>query len=176
MNTLPTHGVLLDLNGIGVYLIGASGIGKSEIALQLIHQGARLICDDAPELTADADTGRVSGSCPQGFYGLMHIHDLGIINIIQLFNPESFKARQQIDFIVNLVADNDRLSIIAQQSPQQLLTPGYQHWKYQTQTIPGICLHLYPHRNMALMIKIAVLQFIAYNAVETHHKSGEAKE
>jgi len=158
--TLPAHGVLLELNGVGLYLIGASGIGKSEIALQLINQGACLICDDAPDLRADRDSGQVSGHCPEGFYGQMHIHDLGIINITELINTDSFKPISVINFIIELVAADDRLTVVSQQTPQQLLTPDYQHWQYQHWTIPGIHLHLYPNRNIPLLIKTAVMQFL----------------
>jgi len=156
---LPLHGVLLELNGLGVYLIGASGVGKSETALQLIHQGASLICDDAPDLIVDNKAQAIFGHCPKGFHGLLHIHDLGIINIRDLFGFKSFKAHHQIDFVIELKPVGDRKTQLSQQTAQQLLTPSYQHWQYQTWTIPGIHLHLYPGRNIPLIINTAILQF-----------------
>ena len=177
MLNLPAHGVLLELNDTGIYLIGDSGIGKSEIALQLIHQGARLICDDAPDFTADTQTGQLLGSCPEGFYGLMHVHDLGVINIMQLFNPDSFKACQHIDLVIKLAAADNRLAVITEQTPQQLLTPDYQYWHYHAWTIPGIYLHLYPNRNIPLLIKIAVLQFSSAAALTTnYHENQTSRE
>lgn len=180
MMNLPAHGVLLELNGTGIYLTGDSGIGKSEIALQLIHQGARLICDDAPELSADTKSGQLLGSCPEGFYGLMHVHDLGVINIIQLFNPDSFKACQQIDLVIKLTAADNRLAVINEQTPQQLLTPDYRYWHYHSRTIPGICLHLYPNRDIPLLIKTAVMLFSSDNRMTIDHQknltSGETKK
>ena len=170
MTPLPRHGVLLELNGIGIYIIGVSGIGKSEIALQLIHQGACLICDDAPDLSADTDSRQVLGSCPEGFHGLMHLHDLGIINIMELFSADYFKPRQAINFIIELATADDKLAIVSEQTPQQLLTPDYQHWQYHGWTIPGIRIHLYPNRNIPSVIKTAVMQFSAKNTMAINHK------
>lgn len=180
MTTLPTHGVLLEFNNLGLYLVGDSGIGKSEIALQLIHQGAALICDDAPDFTIDKNEERIIGHCPKNFYGLMHLHDLGIINVIELFNSnlsennparrDYFKPCHSIDFIIELVAADNRLSIISRQTPQQLLTTDYQYWQYQGWTIAGIRIHLYPNRNIAVIIKTAVMQFLSFNMMETNHK------
>lgn len=191
MHPLPSHGVLLELNDIGIYLIGPSGIGKSEIALELIIMGACLICDDAPEFAADTKTKQVSGHCPKDFYGLMHLHDLGIINILELFEPDFFDSKafnsirykneqlkknslgngvirqnyfrpsHSIDFIVELVPADNKTDTVAHQTPQQLLTPDYQYWQYSDWTIPGICIHLYPNRNIPLIIKIASLQFLS---------------
>lgn len=169
MTPLPKHGVLLEYNGIGVYIIGASGIGKSEIALQLIHQGACLICDDAPDLSDDTDSRQVFGSCPEGFYGLMHLHDLGIINIMELFGSDYFKLSQAINFIIELVPAADKLAVVSHQTPQQLLTPDYQYWQYHGWTIPGIRIHLYPNRNIALMIKTAVMQFSSDDTMDINH-------
>ena len=172
MRPLPAHGVLLELNGIGLYLIGSSGLGKSEIALQLIYQGACLICDDAPNLMVDTGSNQLSGHCPEGFYGLMHIHDLGIINLLELFNSslltkehsrkDLFHANHTIDFIIELVSTEDRFSVIAQQTPQELLSPNYLNWQFQHWTIPGIRIHLYPNRNIPFIIKTAVLQFSSH--------------
>jgi HPr kinase/phosphorylase len=172
MRPLPAHGVLLELNGIGLYLIGSSGLGKSEIALELIYQGASLICDDAPNLMADTDTNQLSGHCPEGFYGLIHLHDLGIINLLELFNSslltkehsrkDLFQPSHTIDFIIELVSTEDRLSVIARQTPQELLSPNYLNWQFQHWTIPGIRIHLYPDRNIPLIIKTAVLQFSSH--------------
>ncbi len=165
MLQLPSHGVLLKLHNIGIYLIGDSGIGKSEIALQLIHQGACLICDDAPNFIVNKNPEQITGHCPKDFYGLLHIHDLGIINIMEIFSSdpperEIFKPSQTIHFIIELVAA-DRLSVIKKQNPQQLLSPVHQYWQYHNQTIPGIRMHLYPGRNIPIMIKTAVMQFSA---------------
>ena len=164
--TLPAHGTLLEIDGMGVYLIGRSGIGKSEIALQLIYQGACLVCDDAPNFTIDSRQKKLSGSCPEDFYGLMHVHDLGIINVLELVSPASFRGSHSIDFIIKLIDTDNRLAVISHQTPQQLLSPDYQSWQYHHWTISGIHLHLYPNRNIPLLIKTAVKQFTVYNKMK----------
>ncbi|MCU7938774.1 MAG: hypothetical protein KZQ64_12225 [gamma proteobacterium symbiont of Bathyaustriella thionipta] len=161
-NRLPEHGVLIQVSHMGIYLTGDSGVGKSEIALQLIHQGARLICDDAPELTTNINTKKILGTCPEGFYGLMHIHDLGLINLLDIIGQQSFKSSQPIDFVIELVKANDKQAIITQQNPQHLLTPDYQKWHYQSCSVSGIRIHLYPDRNIPLIINTAIEQFIRF--------------
>lgn len=168
---LPLHGVLIEFNGIGVYLIGKSGSGKSETALQLIDQGARLICDDAPEFSNETTKQYLYGSCPEGFYGLMHIRELGIINIMQLAGTEAFKSRQAIHFIIELIPtvyNSDKI-----QPPQHLLSPNYQQWQHGRWIIPGLRLHLSASRNTALLVKTAVKQFLACDMVslanDTHN-------
>ncbi len=190
MTTLPSHGVLLELHNMGIYLIGHSGIGKSEIALQLIHQGACLVCDDAPDFTSnvvsqdnenDKIHGQITGHCPKGYYGLMHLHDLGIINIIELFSSDAserqyFKPSQIVHFVIELIAVDNRQTIITKQSPQQLLTPGYQHWHCHSWTIPGIRIHLYPNRNIPMIINTAVLQFSTLFHKASFDNSREKKQ
>jgi len=163
-NILPGHGVLIQLNGMGIYLIGDSGVGKSEIALQLIHQGAKLICDDAPDLTIDINNKKILGTCPDGFYGLMHIHDIGIINLLEIIGQQAFKVSQQIDLVIELITSISRQAIITRQNPQQLLTANDKKWQYQSCSVPGIRIHLYPDRNIPIIIQTAVKQFIILKA------------
>jgi len=162
--TLPGHGVLIQFGGIGVYLIGDSGVGKSETALELIHCGAKLICDDAPDFSCQRNQHtndlELLGSCPEGFYGLMHLRDLGIINIIEQLGERCVKKSQRIDFVIELIhTDNSPLT-------ETFATAQYQHWQapYQQEqhswTIPGIRIHLYRNRNIPLLIKTAIMQFI----------------
>lgn len=155
---LPAHGVLIQLENTGIYLIGKSSVGKSETALQLIAQGAKLICDDAPELTPGSDDSQLLGICPKGFYGLMHVRDLGIINIIELFGQNAFNNCHAIDFVIELI-DTESIETDCLEFQATILEPEYQQWQYQSWTIPGISLHLYANRNIALLIKMAVLQF-----------------
>lgn len=156
---LPGHGVLIELEQTGVYIIGQSGVGKSETALQLIEQGATLICDDAPIMSPGSEKQPLQGHCPEGFYGLMHLRDLGIINLIELFGKQSFEAEHSIDFIIELIP-----------SKQAVEAPEYKQWQYQSWTIPGIRIHLYPNRNIPVLIKIAVMQFNNLSPETREHK------
>jgi len=158
MKILSEHGVLIQMHGLGIYLTGISGIGKSEIALQLMNQGAILICDDAPQLTISNKN--ILGSCPDGFYGLMHIHDLGIINIAELMGSHYIKPCQALDFVIELRAAKNLYSIIKEQKAEQLLRANYNQWYYQTCSVSGISLHLYPGRDITLIINTAIKQFL----------------
>jgi serine kinase of HPr protein (carbohydrate metabolism regulator) len=160
ISKLPKLGVLLQINHIGLYLVGHSGVGKSEIALQLIAEhNAYLICDDAPQLSCTA-THQIIGHCPEGFYGLMHLHDLGIVNIRQLYHPDIIKKNQPIDFVIELIATDNRLEVISQQSSEKLLLGNYHYWQYQKNKIPGLRLHLFANRNTPLLIITAIKQFL----------------
>ena len=164
MDFLPRHGTLLSLKNKGIFLIGDSGLGKSETALQLIYQGAILICDDAPEFRVD-DNKTIIGQCPKGFYGLMHLRDIGIINIINLLGPQHFKTEHAIDLIIEL----SRPDKLEQQNSR--LTPVYKQWYFDDrqyhsdnstnhQSIPGLCIHSSAKRNIALLIEIALRQLL----------------
>ena len=169
---LPLHGTLIEYLDTGIYLIGPSGSGKSETALQLIAKGARLVCDDAPlmrnshvEKTGSNDQpnsqSAITGHCPEGFSGQMHIRNLGVINIGELFGQERVKNSQRIDFIIeiSLTEDSDLNNTQVQ----------YHYWTFQSQPmpvqqIPGVRLYRSAGRNMALMVHTAVLQFKATQA------------
>lgn len=157
-NNLPAHGVLIQLHQLGVFIIGESGIGKSETALQLIQNGAQLVCDDAPIFSYEASNKKLIGSCPEDFKGLIHIRELGILNIKELLGEKTSKSNHSVDFVVQLTKGQP-ISLAAQ------LNPSYQHWQYPIDksnffTIPGICLYNYPNRNNSQLIDIAVKQFI----------------
>lgn len=151
--SLPTHGTLIQYKGIGVYLIGNSGVGKSEMALSLIDQGGILICDDGPEFSPEPNNMGLMGICPEKFYGLVHIRDLGVINLIELYGPQAFKSSGSIDFIVELVHADMSCS------HPTALEPVYHNWSYLDWTICGIRLHLYPGRNTPILLKTVITQF-----------------
>jgi len=95
------HGVLVDIYGEGVLITGASGIGKSETALELIKRGHRLIADDAVEIKKIADR-RLIGSCPEIIRYLIELRGIGIINVKELFGVGSVKDQKTVDLIIKL--------------------------------------------------------------------------
>lgn len=97
------HGVLLDIYGEGVLIIGESGIGKSETALELIKRGHRLIADDAVEIKKIADR-RLIGTCPELIRYLIELRGIGIINVKELFGISAVKQEKAIDLIIRLQA------------------------------------------------------------------------
>jgi len=101
------HGVLLDVFGVGVLILGKSGIGKSECALDLIIRGHRLVSDDVVKII-QTDPATLFGTSFNLIRNLMEIRGLGIINIRDLFGVEAIRKRKKIDLVVELI---DWLSI-----------------------------------------------------------------
>ncbi|WP_317367792.1 HPr(Ser) kinase/phosphatase [uncultured Tyzzerella sp.] len=95
------HGVLVDIYGEGVLIIGESGVGKSETALELIKRGHRLVADDAVEIKKVSHNTLV-GSCPEIIRYFIELRGIGIINVKQMFGVQSVKDTQGIDLIIKL--------------------------------------------------------------------------
>ena len=95
------HGVLVDIYGEGVLITGASGIWKSETALELIKRGHRLIADDAVEIKKIADR-RLIGSCPEIIRYLIELRGIGIINVKELYGVGSVKDQKTVDLVIRL--------------------------------------------------------------------------
>ena len=95
------HGVLMDILGLGVLVIGESGIGKSECALDLVVRGHRLVADDAVELRCRAES-FVLGSCPELTRHHMEIRGLGLINVQDLFGVASTRTSKRVELVVQL--------------------------------------------------------------------------
>ena len=95
------HGVLMDIYGEGVVIMGESGIGKSETALNLIKRGHRLVADDAVEISRiSRDT--LIGACPNLIQHFTEVRGIGVIDVKQMFGVEAVKPSQTIDMILNL--------------------------------------------------------------------------
>ncbi len=94
------HGVLLDVSGVGILLEGEAGIGKSELALELIGRGHRLVADDCVIIRLINDN--IVGTAPDKIRGYMEIRGLGIINIQTMYGPGSMRTEKTIDIVVHL--------------------------------------------------------------------------
>ncbi len=144
---MTIHGVLLEIFGLGVLLLGPSGIGKSECALELVLKGHRLISDDFVELTRlGLDT--LSGSGGDVLKHHMELRGLGIINIKELFGISATGTSQNIDFAVKLErwksdAEYDRLGL--DQSRIEFLGVS----------LPLIDMPVAPGRNVATLVEVA---------------------
>jgi HPr kinase/phosphorylase len=100
------HGDLLDIFAIGVLILGESGSGKSEGALELVHRGHRLVADDVVEIYRVRNEDLV-GQAPEEVRGLMEVRGLGLISIEQLFGVIAVRDSKPIDLVVKLVPEND---------------------------------------------------------------------
>ena len=95
------HGILVDVYGEGVLIMGESGIGKSEAALELVRRGHRLVADDAVEIKKIADR-RLTGSGPEIIRYLIELRGIGIINVKELFGVGSVISKKTIDLVIKL--------------------------------------------------------------------------
>ena len=98
---ISIHGVLVDVYGVGVLIMGESGIGKSEAALELIKRGHRLVTDDVVEIRKVSDDTLV-GSAPSITKHLIEIRGIGIVDVKTLFGVQSVKETQTIDLVITL--------------------------------------------------------------------------
>lgn len=158
------HGVFLEVIGLGVLLTGHSGVGKSELALELISRGHRLIADDAPEFSrVSPDT--LSGSCPEALKDFLEVRGLGILNIRAMFGDNSIKDSKYLRLIVNLEEMNDQ-----QLQKIDRLAGSHQLRSILNVDIEQVTLPIAPGRNLAVLIEIAVRNHIlalkGYNAAE----------
>lgn len=145
--TTSLHGVLMDVFGVGLLLLGRSGIGKSECALDLILRGHRLVADDMVFIQKKSPTTLI-GSGFEVIQHHMEIRGLGIINIRSLFGVEAIRERKKIDLVLELIdwendQEHDRL--------------GFEEEKY---TILGVSLPMLripvtPARNLTTIIEVA---------------------
>lgn len=141
------HGVLMDILGLGVLIVGESGIGKSECALDLVVRGHRLVADDAVELRCRAQS-FVIGTCPELTRHHMEIRGLGLINVQDMFGVASTRSSKRVELVVQLERwehgrEYDRL--------------GVDDNFYETLDIriPMIRMPVAPGRNVAILVEVA---------------------
>ena len=101
INSLNQHGVLINLYNVGVLLLGKSGIGKSECAIELLNKGGRLISDDI--VIMQNIQGTLVGKAPEKIKELIEIRGIGIINIKEIFGYNSIQDESKIDLVVELI-------------------------------------------------------------------------
>jgi len=104
---ITVHGVLVDVYGEGLLLMGESGIGKSETALELIKRGHRLVADDAVEIKKVSNQTLV-GSCPEVIRHFIELRGVGIIDVRQMFGVQSIKVTQSVDLVIKLETWDDK--------------------------------------------------------------------
>ncbi len=141
------HGVLLDVLGLGVLLIGESGIGKSECALDLVGRGHRLVADDVVEIRRRAET-VLLGTCPDLTRHHMEVRGLGLINIRDLFGVAATRTSKRVELVVQFdrwdpEREYDRLGL--DENVQVLLGLP----------VPLVRMPVAPGRNLAILVEVA---------------------
>jgi len=146
------HGVFMEISGLGVLIRGTAGIGKSEVALELISRGHRLVADDAPCFVARGD--EVTGSCPDRLFGLLEVRGIGILDIRELFGSNALKARKYLRLIVDLYpADSERRI-----GADERLFGDRGNERIAGLSIPVWRLPVAPGRNLAVLLEAIVRQ------------------
>jgi HPr kinase/phosphorylase len=141
------HGVLMDILGLGVLIVGESGIGKSECALDLVVRGHRLVADDAVELRVRADS-YLMGTCPELTRHHMEIRGLGLINVQDLFGVASTRRSMRVELVVQLERwdpsrEYDRLGL------------DEAHYESVGVRVPMLRMPVAPGRNLAILVEVA---------------------
>jgi len=148
--TTTVHGVFMEVFDRGVLLTGVSGIGKSELALELINRGHRLIADDAPLFSRTAP-GCVTGTCPPILHDFLEVRGLGIINVRTMFGSTAIKDKKQLHLIAQVV-------ILSQQELATIdrLAGMHRECELLGVKIPQVSIPSSPGRNLAILVETAV--------------------
>lgn len=159
---ITIHGVLVDVYGEGILIMGESGIGKSEAALELIKRGHRLITDDVVEIRRVSDTTLV-GTAPEITRHFIELRGIGIINVKTLFGVESVKESAGIDLVIKLEEWNkdkeyDRLGL------------EEEYTEFLGNRVTCHSLPIRPGRNLAVIVEVAAVNHrqkkMGYNAAQ----------
>ncbi|WP_374473685.1 HPr(Ser) kinase/phosphatase [Arenimonas sp.] len=144
------HGVFMEIYSIGVLVTGDSGAGKSELALELISRGHRLVADDAPEFTQIAPD-VLDGTCPELLQDLLEVRGLGVLNIREMFGDTAVKRNKYLRLIVHLERahelSNEAMARITGESGSR---------KVLDLDVPVVQLPVAAGRNLAVLTEAAV--------------------
>ncbi len=152
--TTSLHGVFIEVQGFGVLIKGNAAIGKSELALELITRGHRLIADDIVDFYRISPD-RVEGRCPVLLQDFLEVRGLGILNIRALFGDNSVKPTKPLDLIIQLeLADT--------LNPQMLdrLNAKTQHERVLEVDITKVIIPIAAGRNISVLVEVAVRNHI----------------
>lgn len=156
------HGVLVEVYGEGILLIGESGVGKSETAIELVKRGHRLVADDAVEIKRVSSKTLV-GSSPEIIRHFIELRGIGIVDVKRIFGMGAVKDTENIDLIINLEAwqsgkHYDRLGLDTQSTEVLGLK------------IPSLTIPVKPGRNLAIIVEVAAMNHrqrrMGHNAAE----------
>lgn len=159
---ITRHGVLVEVYGEGILLVGDSGVGKSETAIELIKRGHRLIADDAVEIRRVSAKSLV-GQAPNNIRHFIELRGIGIINARRIFGMGAVKLTEKIDLVINLeIWDNkkvyDRMGLDSEYT--EIL--GIK--------VPVLTIPVKPGRNLAIIIEVAAMnnrqKKMGYNAAQ----------
>ena len=146
---ITRHGVLVEVYGEGILLIGDSGIGKSEAAVELLKRGHRLIADDAVEIKKVAANSLV-GTAPELIRNYIELRGIGIVNVAKLFGVGAVRDQNEINLVVNIVPWNN-------QQVYDRLGLEEQYMEILGVNIPMNTIPITPGRNLAMILEVAAM-------------------
>ena len=163
---LTRHGVLVEVYGEGMLILGDSGIGKSETAIELVKRGHRLIADDAVEIKKVSSKTLV-GSAPDLIRYFIELRGIGIVDVRRLFGMGAVKDTEKIDLVINL----------EHWDPEKMYDRFGLDEQYENIlgiNIPSITIPVHPGRNLAVVLEIAAMNHrqkkMGYNTAEEFNK------
>ena len=159
---ITRHGVLMDVYGEGVLILGDSGIGKSELAIELVKRGHRLVADDAVELRKVSNR-QIMGTAPENIRHFIELRGIGIVNVARVFGVGAVKVSESLDLVVQLEAWDP--------------TKNYQRTGLESEyydilgvNIPSTIIPVSPGRNLAVVLETAAInnrqKKMGYNAAK----------
>ncbi len=154
------HGVLVEIYGEGILILGESGVGKSETAIELVKRGHRLIADDAVEIRKVSNKSLV-GTAPNNIRHFVELRGIGIINVSRIFGVGAVKLTEKIDFVINIEPwDNDK--VYDRMGLEEEVT------EILGLNIPSVTIPVKPGRNLAVIVEVAAMNYrqkkLGYNA------------
>ncbi len=159
---ITRHGVLIEVYGEGILLLGESGVGKSETAIELVKRGHRLIADDAVEIRKVSNKTLV-GSSPENIRHFLELRGIGIINARRLFGMGSVKITEKIDMIVQMeLWDPDK--------QYDRMGMENEYTEILGNKVPSLTIPVKPGRNLAIILEVAAMnnrqKKMGYNAAQ----------
>lgn len=159
---ITRHGVLVEVHGEGVLILGESGVGKSESAVELVKRGHRFVADDAVEIKRVSDKTLV-GTAPEIIRHFIEIRGIGIVDIRRLFGMGAVKDTEKIDMVIHLEPWEDG-------KPYDRLGLVDEYTNILGINIPSVTIPVRPGRNLAIIVEVAAMnnrqKRMGYNAAE----------
>lgn len=159
---ITRHGVLIEIYGEGVLIVGESGVGKSETAIELVKRGHRLVADDAVEIKKVSAISLV-GSSPENIRHFIELRGIGIVNVRRLYGMGAIKNSERIDLVVKL----------EQWDPERFydrMGVDSEYTNILGVNVPSITIPVKPGRNLAVILEVAAMnnreKKMGYNAAQ----------
>ena len=146
---ITQHGVLMEVYGEGLLILGESGMGKSEAAVELLKRGHRLIADDAVEIRKISGSA-LMGTAPELVRNYVELRGIGIVNVAKLFGMGAIRTENEIDLVVNIVPWNT-------QKNYDRLGLEDQHTEILGVKVPMYTIPITPGRNLAVILEVAAM-------------------